>query len=193
MPETFPETTLRSERLTLRPFSALDIPGVQVGCSDTATQRWLPLARPYTRDNATTWCTVTAHALRQSGDGIHFAVTGHPSARLVANVGLRHTDWDTLTTEIGYWVAPGARGDGIATEAVRRVAEWLFTERSFERLELRAAEGNTASRRVAVKAGMTQEGVLRSAGVTHGGRVNLVLFACLPDETVPGDDVGRRM
>ncbi|SDZ46445.1 Protein N-acetyltransferase, RimJ/RimL family [Amycolatopsis xylanica] len=177
MPDRFPETTLRTERLILRPFGGADIEDVQRGCADEATQRWIPLTTPYTLADAGSWCTTRAHALRESGDGIHFAVVDAGTDRLLANVGLRHTDWETSTTEIGYWVSPWARGRGHAAEAVRIVAGWVLGEQRFERLELKAADGNAASQRVAVKAGFQREGLLRNAGVTHTGRVDLVLFA----------------
>ena len=45
---------------------------------------------------------------------------------------------------------------------------------------LRAATGNHASQRVAEKAGMTREGVARSAGFTNSGRVDLVVFSFTP-------------
>ncbi|SDP97556.1 GNAT family N-acetyltransferase [Lentzea jiangxiensis] len=182
MSPSFPETTLRTGRLVLRPFTAEDAEDVQHACADEAAQRWLPIPSPYTMDDAIGWCTVRAHALRESGDGIHFAVTDVQTGKLVANVGLRETDWESLTSEIGYWVSPWARDRGYAVDAVSAVTEWLFDEHRFQRLELRAADGNTASQRVAVKAGFHREGVLRNAGVTHGGRVDIVLYSRVPDD-----------
>ena len=65
---------------------------------------------------------------------------------------------------------------GLAGEAVGAVARWLLVDQGFERLVLRAAPGNTASQRVAEKAGFMREGVARSAGFTNDGRVDLVVF-----------------
>jgi RimJ/RimL family protein N-acetyltransferase len=47
----------------------------------------------------------------------------------------------------------------------------------FHRVELRIATGNAASRRVAEKAGFRVEGVARSAGYVHEGRVDLVVYS----------------
>ncbi len=185
MTHAFPETTLRTGRLVLRPFTGADIPDTQASCTDELTQRWLPLPHPYTLADAADYCTVKATRARESGDGIHFAVTDTGSGRLLGDVSLKKTNWRALTSEVGYWVAPWARGRGIASEATRAVAEWLLSSRGFERLELRAATGNVASQRAAVNAGFTREGVLRNAGFTHSARVDLVVFSLIPA------DIGR--
>ncbi|MGW4544078.1 GNAT family N-acetyltransferase [Streptomyces chartreusis] len=179
----FPETVLHTERLTLRPFSSSDIADTQASCSDSLTQQWLPLPQPYTLDDATAWCTKVAPALHESGDGIHFAVTDYDTGRLMGTVGLKKTDWRARVSEVGYWISPWARGNGIATEATRALARWLLTDQQFQRLELRAATENTASQKVALRAGFHHEGILRNAGFVHTGRVDLALFSLLPDDS----------
>lgn len=178
----FPESILHTNRLILRPFDAIDIPDTHASWPDALAQRWLPLPKPYTLDDATSWCTTTAHALRDSGDGIQFAVTDAYTKRLMGQVGLKKTDWRALVSEVGYWVLPWARGDGIAAEATRALALWLLADQQFQRLELRASTENTASRKVALKAGFHAEGTLRNAGFVHGGRVDLVLFSMVPGD-----------
>ncbi|GAA2452063.1 GNAT family N-acetyltransferase [Streptomyces pulveraceus] len=178
----FPETVLHSRRLVLRAFGTRDIPDTRASCSDSLTQRWLPLPRPYTLDDATAWCTTTAHAMRDSGDGIQFAITDAGTKRLMGQVGLKKTDWRALVSEVGYWVSPWARGHGIAVEATRTLAHWLLINQRFQRMELRAATENTASQAVALKAGFHREGTLRNAGFVYGGRVDLVLFSLLPGD-----------
>ncbi|WP_416873925.1 GNAT family N-acetyltransferase [Kitasatospora sp. SC0581] len=180
MTHAFPRTVLHTPRLTLRPFTADDTDDTRAACADDLTQHWLPLPRPYTREDAHTWCTRTAHDLRTTGDGIHFAVTERTNGRLAATVGLKKTDWRSRSSEAGYWVAPWARGRGIAAEATRALAHWLLTAQAFERLELKAATANTASRRTALNAGLREEGVLRNAGFTHHGRTDLVLYSLVP-------------
>ncbi|WP_329120471.1 GNAT family N-acetyltransferase [Streptomyces sp. NBC_01465] len=179
----FPETVLHTGTLTLRPFTPEDIEDAQKGCSDELTQRWLPLPSPYTLDDATAWCTKVAEDLRTSGDGIQFAITdAADGGRLAGAVGLNRTDWKAQVSEIGYWVAPWARGRGIAVEVTRAIGRWLLTDQHFQRMELRAATENTASRRVALKAGLTEEGVLRNAGTVHDGRVDLVVHSLVPGD-----------
>lgn len=150
-----------------------------MACRDELIQRWLPLPNPYTDADALTWCTHLAPAFRISGEGIEWATDRRSDGRLIGSFGLKRTDWRSRTTEIGYWVAPWARGEGLAVEGVQAIARWLLLEEGFERLVLRAAPGNAASQRVAEKAGFIREGVARSAGFTNEGRVDLVVFSLI--------------
>ena len=56
--------------------------------------------------------------------------------------------------EIGYAVAPAARGRGVAGRALALLTRWGFSELDLERLELRIAITNPASERVAGRAGL---------------------------------------
>ncbi|MEU8773157.1 GNAT family N-acetyltransferase [Streptomyces sp. NPDC048606] len=178
----FTEQVLTTERLVLRPFAERDVPAVRAACDDATTQRWLPLPRPYTEAHARWWCTEGAPASLTGGDGIQFAAEDARTGELVGCFGLKSTNWTELTTEIGYWTVPGARGRGFAPEAVRAVARWALTETPVRRITLLAATGNTASQRVALKSGFTREGVLRGAGTTHDGRVDHVVFGLIPGD-----------
>ncbi len=176
----FPELRLETPRLLLRPYGPEDAPDVAAACRDELIQQWLPLPDPYTDADALAWCTDLSHRVRTSGDGIQLAAIRRADGRLVASFGLNRTDWRARTTAVGYWVAPWARGQGIATEGTLALARWLLLEQGFERVELRAATGNVASQRVAAKAGFVREGVARNAGFTHAGRVDLVVFSLTP-------------
>ncbi|MFB7947347.1 GNAT family N-acetyltransferase [Kitasatospora phosalacinea] len=112
----------------------------------------------------------------------HFAVTDAGSGQLLGTVGLKKTDWPTRVSEVGYWSAPWARGRGVTAEATRALGEWLLGEQGFQRLQLFAATGNTASQRVAEKAGFQREGILRNAGYVHAGLVDLFVFSLVPGD-----------
>jgi RimJ/RimL family protein N-acetyltransferase len=70
-------------------------------------------------------------------------------------------DGTTRTAELGYVVVRGARGRGVASEALRLLSEWAL-EQGMERLELLISVDNEASKRVAERCGYVKEGVLRS-------------------------------
>ena len=91
---------------------------------------------------------------------------------------LYHVDLAQARAAAGYWVAPQARGRGVATRAVRLLARFAFTELGVARLELTCAPDNAASQRC----GFVREGVLRSHLPFKGGRRDTVVFSLLPGE-----------
>jgi RimJ/RimL family protein N-acetyltransferase len=91
-------------------------------------------------------------------------------------------DRSTATAELGYVVAPAARGRGVATQALRLLTEWAFAEQRLERLELLISVDNEASRRVAARCGYVFEGVLRSHYFKAGLREDTELWSRLPGD-----------
>ncbi|MQS11449.1 GNAT family N-acetyltransferase [Streptomyces kaniharaensis] len=168
MAASFPETAISTERLLLRPLAENDAPGLAVMMADDLVLAWTDLPQPFTEAYAAELAHTLAPAHRAAGRGIVLAVTEHLTQRLVGLVELRNTDWRLRSTEISYVTAAWARGEGYAPEAVLGVAQWLFEDRGFLRLEMRTAAGNTAAQQVAQKIGGISEGVLRSAWIVRG-------------------------
>ncbi|MFH8345443.1 GNAT family N-acetyltransferase [Streptomyces sp. NPDC018045] len=197
MTSTFPDISISTDRLVLRPFEEADVPALTEMMNDELTAAWTAQPQPYTTEAAREWATRRAGAVRTEGRGIAFAVTEFLTQRLVGTIALDHTDWRVLSTEAAYVTAPWARGEGYACESVLAVAQWLFRDQKFERVELRTAAGNTAAQQVAQKVGCISEGVLRNAWIarsrTEDGswtdiRTDLIVWSLLPEDLdgVPG-------
>ncbi|MGY0056985.1 GNAT family N-acetyltransferase [Streptomyces sp. LZ34] len=191
MTSTFPDISISTERLVLRPFEEADVPALTEMMNDELVTAWTSMPHPYTTRDAREWALRMAPAERTEGRGIVFAVAEFLTQRLVGIVHLRDTDWRVLATEVGYVTAPWARGEGYASESVLAVARWLFQDQKFERLELRTAADNTASQQVAQKIGCISEGVLRHAWIARaqtedGGwidvRTDLIVWSLLPED-----------
>ncbi|HEX2316512.1 MAG TPA: GNAT family N-acetyltransferase [Thermomonospora sp.] len=177
---------LTTGRLLLRPFGEGDVPHVVAAARDPEMLRWMFWAPDEDEAQAREFCTRIAHE-----DPVHkigFAV--EVDGRCSGSVGLQRADWQMGRVEIGYWLAPWARGRGLMTEAVRAVSRFAFAK-GLHRVELLAAVGNDASQRVAELAGYRRECVLREAGILPGGvRTDLVMYALLSGD-VAGEDEHR--
>ncbi|MEV6400103.1 GNAT family N-acetyltransferase [Streptomyces sp. NPDC051907] len=191
MTTTFPDVSISTERLVLRPFEHADIPAHTEMMNDEPVIAWTSAPHPYTVADAEEWVRRIAPAERTRGRGIVLAVTEFLTQRLVGAVHLSNTNWRTLSTEVAYVTAPWARGEGYATESVLAVAQWLFRVQKFERLEMRTAADNTAAQQVAQKMGCISEGVLRNAWIARtrtedGGwtdiRTDLIVWSLLPED-----------
>jgi RimJ/RimL family protein N-acetyltransferase len=81
--------------------------------------------------------------------------------------------------EIGYMVAPAARGRGVAPRAVELLTRWGFDALGLIRLELRIDVQNPASELVAARTGYEREGVLRNVHFKDGLRCDLAVWSRL--------------
>jgi RimJ/RimL family protein N-acetyltransferase len=96
----------------------------------------------------------------------------------VGTAGL-HLRAGRLGPDIGYTIAPWARGRGCATEAARALAELSFGHGA-PRVHLYVDVRNVASLAVARRAGFTQEGVVRCClEYRDGTRGDAALFGRL--------------
>src|SRR5581483_7853024 len=66
-PARFPELTVETPRLLVRPLVAADAAGVAAVFDDRLTRRWMSLPAPYTEAHARDWCTRLAAERRERG------------------------------------------------------------------------------------------------------------------------------
>ena len=72
---------------------------------------------------------------------------------VLGEVGLAPIDWEAMEAHIGWWVAPRARGRGLATRAVTLLAGW--TRAALELVPVAVVDpANRASVSVARRAGV---------------------------------------
>lgn len=98
-----------------------------------------------------------------AGDHASWAIAAPDTRALLGSLSLHKIDADQGTAEIGYWTVPAARGRGAATHAVDAGCRWAFEALGLDRIELCHAAENTASARVAEKAGFVLEGRRRNS------------------------------
>lgn len=171
--------TLGTERLVLRPYHPDDVEAVHRACQDADIQRWLRVPSPYTEADAVQFATELTVQARSEGQGLLTAVEA--DGEFVGSAGL-HLTPGALGPGVGYWMAPWARGRGYAAEAARALADWAV-QRGAPRVHLLADVENAASQAVAVRAGFTREGVVRSClEYRDGTRGDAALFSRLPGD-----------
>jgi RimJ/RimL family protein N-acetyltransferase len=121
---------------------------------------------------------------RRDGTRDGFWVVGGDGALLGLAVCPR-IDIETHTAELGYVVAPEARGRGVGTAALELLTAWALSEREMLRLELLIGVGNEASKRVAARCGYTREGVLRSLYFKQGRHEDTEIWSRLASDPEP--------
>lgn len=163
------DVEITGERLTLRRWRPDDAADVLAVMQDRSMYEFLALPDPYTQAVAELYVTELGHEGRGAGSGVGSAVVERATGRLVGSAALRLGPTDA---DVGYWIAPAARGHGYAAEAVRILAAWAF-EHGVHRVSLECDVRNIASARTAMAAGFRHEGISRypsPTGVNGPGR-----------------------
>ena len=84
-----------------------------------------------------------------------------------------------LSASVSYWLGEKFTGRGLATESLRLLSRFAFTELGLNRLEISASVTNAASQAVATRAGFREEGISREFERINGKFVDHVRFARL--------------
>jgi RimJ/RimL family protein N-acetyltransferase len=177
-----PDPPLSDGIVSLRPWTLEDVPAIAAACDDVEIARWIhQLPTPYRESDARDY-VVSTEAAWNDGLGAFFAVVDCGSGDPVGSIGLHVLDRELANVEVGYWTAAAARGRGVTTRALKLLSGWALREAGAERVQLRADVLNTASLRVAEKAGFTREGTLRASGFNarEGRRVDCAVFSLVP-------------
>ena len=113
------------------------------------------------------------------GSAAGFAVRDAETGEAVGFAGIVQLELDKQEGEIGYVVAPSARGRGVAGRALALLTHWSFETLGLQRIELRIDPANEASARIARRAGYYREGTLRNTYFKEGLRSDIEVWSRL--------------
>ena len=171
-----PEVTLTDGVVTLRPWGPGDAGAVFAACQDPLIARFVPIPQPYTEADARQFVEIRRRDW-DADDERSFAIVDPASDDLLGAIA-RHGPLGHRAT-FGYWLAPEARGRGVATRALRLVVDWTLATTGATRLDLWTDLENEASGRVAQRAGFVREGIRRAWDLDREGRALDVVFYVL--------------
>jgi RimJ/RimL family protein N-acetyltransferase len=179
---SLPIDALRDAALELRPVTPADAPAFVEAFQDPAIAQGAyhgrmlateEALRPYLRSNA---------ERMQAGEAVLLGIWEAGVERLSGQTMLFDIDWDDRTAELGFWIAPWARGRGLIAPALRLTLSLAFDHLGLGRVVGLTGVENVLAQRAMERAGMTREGVLRGLEKTPSGRMDQVCFAVLSDD-----------
>lgn len=181
------------DRIRLRAWQPGDVDRIVQACRDPQSQLYLPdLPWDYRQQDARDYVAAMAQEAR-AGRTVGWCVAGDQDQALGA-LGLsglathRHRLGRSSVAEVGYWMHPDARGQGLARRAVAMAVRHAFIPVAdgglgLDRLVLRAAATNPASQQVARANGFVEVGRDRQGEVLgDGSRVDMLRFDLLASE-----------
>jgi RimJ/RimL family protein N-acetyltransferase len=172
-----PDPPLTDGVVLLRAVRESDVPALVEACQDPDIKRFTSsVPDPYHESDARAWLALHRDD-EQHGVEINFAIAdADDETALLGVTGLHDFDWKSRRAATGYWVAPWARGRGVATRATRLVSRWALDALGLVRVELIADVDNPASLRTAERAGFEREGVLRKHTVMGGASRDCAIY-----------------
>jgi RimJ/RimL family protein N-acetyltransferase len=150
-------TELSDGVVVLRAWSAADIPQIVDACQDPLIHRFIPIPWPYGVEDAAAYVDRTGRQWSE-GTKVAFAVAeaGRPHVLLGAvNMAIAGNVGNTA-----YWVVPAARHQGVATRALRLIADWALHEVGMGVVLLEIHPTNEASIHAANASGFHEAGRL---------------------------------
>lgn len=101
---------------------------------------------------------------------------------LVGVISYNYFDWTNRIGYIGYWLDQHYQGKGIITRSVHALIDYGFDVLKLNRIDIRAAVENQASRAVPERLGFKREGVLRQSEWLYDHYVDHVVYSMLAHE-----------
>ncbi len=168
-----PDPPLSDGVATLRPPDERDLEAIDIGIHDPDVVRWFGAP-----DMAA--AEVLALNRRRWAAGSPTLAICDQDDRCVGHVWINLARDDATIGSVGYWLLPNARGRGLATRAVRLIADWSVRDLGIGRLRLYTEPANELSQRVAERAGFRRVGVVAGHHRVDGRLVDDVLFELTP-------------
>ena len=157
---------IETDRLVLRRWSKADVEGLARLYAHPSVVAWLG---PLTREEAASKLTRDERHWDVHGFG-RFAVADIVTGGLVGRVGvMRQPDWPETPEkdEIGWTIAAGRWGEGLATEAAAAAIADAFGRVGLQRIISWTTPDNRASLRVMEKCGLRLRGITAWKGRDH--------------------------
>ena len=175
----FPRGGFRVDELLIRPPVLHDVASIAPAFldPDVGGEAGLP---PLTEPELRAFMQRDLPAMRESGFLTPFVIVVG-SGTIAGGITLHHYDEQRSRIEVGYWLLPGGRGRGIATRAVRTLADHVHGN-GVMRLEAVVRPENERSIRVLERLGFTREGRLRQLLRYRDGRADAFIYSLLPGE-----------
>ena len=175
------EPVLVDKALMLRPWHLDDVSAVFDICQDLAIQEFTTVPVPYTKEIADFWVRMSPQKYLEREK---ISLAGIRNGEVVLAVSIHGIHEFDHVGEIGYWVSPSARGEGLASLAVRMISDFAFGI-GFRRLFAITLPDNLASQKTLLNAGFELETVLRDRMTRRNGtQANAVMFAKFPEVNV---------
>jgi len=175
---------LQDHNIVIRPFQPGDAQGVFDAIRESIAD-----VTPWLRDlgSVQSVAEVEIFIAAQTGNwaneiAYNFAITDLEGSAILGGCGLTQIHPNHRFANLYYWVRSSRTRQGIASRATRLAARFGLETVGLQRIEIVVEVTNTASMRVAEKAGAQREGLLRNRINSRGAPRDAVMFSLIPQD-----------
>lgn len=179
---TKPFQALTTARLRLRHFHPSDLDAFVAMRQDTHVARYQSWS---SLDHAAAQVFINDMRAAQPGlpgEWFQFAIADRVTDQFIGDCALHVKADDPRQAEIGFTLSGKAQGQGFATEAISALLDYLFQERSLERVMAICDVRNHGSYRLLERLGMRREGYTRHSYWNKGEWTDEYQYAILREE-----------
>jgi RimJ/RimL family protein N-acetyltransferase len=173
---------LRSERLLLRPIQLTDADAIFRYRSDSVTnkyQGWIPK----TIDDVSDFIMNRVSSnLNEPGTWFQFVIIFQESGELIGDAGLHFYDTENMQVEVGCTIENKYQQQGIATEALSEIVNYLFNKLNKHRVIASIDPRNTNSIKLVEKLGFSKEAHFKESILIDGVWVDDLIYGLLESE-----------
>jgi len=171
---------MRGETVTLHPIELDDADVLASMVNDPEVWPSLAVSTPTSEAEERDWIDSLSDA-----DGHHFLVCVDDET--VGAISLTDPDRAWGHAELGVYLSPDARGNGYASDAIRRVCRWAFEDRRLHKVFANVYETNPASKQMLDGVGFTHEGTFREHAFVRGEYRDVERYGLLAGELSTAD------
>ncbi|MCB0864658.1 MAG: GNAT family N-acetyltransferase [Solirubrobacterales bacterium] len=186
-PVAFPIGGIDDGEVRLRLRADSDLPAIVEACQDPGIQAYTRAPDDYEMNDAEEFARRVDRET-DSGRGLSLIIADIADDSLLGTIGFFDYSAEEGRLELGYWLAPWARGRGLMTRALRLFCGWIFAELDVYRIQAGIEPDNAPSLALVERAGFTREGTLRSLFPMKGRRRDVISCSLLRGELPTASD-----
>jgi RimJ/RimL family protein N-acetyltransferase len=172
-----------TERLTLRPFRAEDLPAFVAYRRAPEVARYQSWDTTYSMADARRFLAAQEQVVfGQPGEWVQLAAVDSGGGKLYGDCAVRVAADQPATAELGVTLAPEHQGRGLASEALAAVIGRLFEEHDMHRIYAETDDRNAGVHRLFERLGFRCEARLVEADWFKGEWTTLRVYAILRSE-----------
>ncbi len=176
---------IKTKRLILRKFKISDAEYMfNNWANDPEVTKYL--SWPYHKELATTKKIINMYLEEyKSSEVYNWAIVPKEYGEVIGSITVVEMSNEKEQCEIGYCIAKSYWNQGLTTEALKAVIDYLINKIGFERIQAKHNSDNKASGKVMLKAGMEYEGRLRKYDKNNLGElVDCDMYSILKEDLV---------